>query len=409
MTGLTELERVSGVVVGRVDRSVARLADPGETPLDALEQAMLPALCRPPCLVSFSGGLDSSFVLAVAARAAQRHGLPPPIPCTWRFVDAPRADESAWQDRVLEALRLPDWVLLHADDDLDLVGPVAQRTLLQHRVFHPANLHLHLPIVERAAGGSLLTGVGGDQLLSGWRGASQRGLRGRLRDAVPGPVRSRVRQHRGDDMFPWLNRPVSRHVVSNLLRERAAEPHRFHRRVVWHTTRRDLTSTVAGLERMGAGSDVLVVSPLIDAGFVTALALTVRDRRGQPPRADLLTELAADALPSVITAPRAKARFLEVFRLSAVDGADALPPSLDLYLELAERLRYGSMREIYRSFLSSTGIDMRRPGAWGQFLFAGYKSASAPFAKRGRPPGSSRPGPPPARRRGRSRRTASRR
>jgi superfamily II DNA or RNA helicase len=33
------------------------------------------------------------------------------------------------------------------------------------------------------------------------------------------------------------------------------------------------------------------------------------------------------------------------------------------------------MRETYRSFLSSTGIDMRRPGAWGQFLFQAHRSA----------------------------------
>ncbi|WP_416904082.1 asparagine synthase-related protein [Micromonospora echinospora] len=133
------------------------------SPLAALEEAVLPALRRPPCLVSFSGGLDSSLVLAVAVRVARRAGLPEPVPATWRFTGAPRADESDWQDRVVAALGCPSWQVLRADDDLDLTGPVARRMLLRHGLLHPANAHLHLPVVELASGGSVLTGAGGDQ------------------------------------------------------------------------------------------------------------------------------------------------------------------------------------------------------------------------------------------------------
>ena len=39
-----------------------------------------------------------------------------------------------------------------------------------------------------------------------------------------------------------------------------------------------------------------------------------------------------------------------------------------------ERFRYESCRELYRDFLRDTGIDMRRPGAWGQFLFTAHRS-----------------------------------
>ena len=47
-----------------------------------------------------------------------------------------------------------------------------------------------------------------------------------------------------------------------------------------------------------------------------------------------------------------------------------------LYADLnpEERNRYESARLQYREFLSSTGIDMRRPGAWAQFLFAAHRS-----------------------------------
>ena len=47
-----------------------------------------------------------------------------------------------------------------------------------------------------------------------------------------------------------------------------------------------------------------------------------------------------------------------------------------LYVNLtdAERLRYETCRETYRTFLSENGIDLRRPGAWGQFLFTAHRS-----------------------------------
>ena len=55
-----------------------------------------------------------------------------------------------------------------------------------------------------------------------------------------------------------------------------------------------------------------------------------------------------------------------------------------LYANLSpdERTRYESSRMIYREFLMSTGIDMRRPGAWGQFIFAAHRSAEGRHAFR---------------------------
>ena len=47
-----------------------------------------------------------------------------------------------------------------------------------------------------------------------------------------------------------------------------------------------------------------------------------------------------------------------------------------LYVDLTEeeRFRYEHCREVYRSFLTDNGIDMRRPNAWGQFLFVAHRS-----------------------------------
>jgi superfamily II DNA or RNA helicase len=48
-----------------------------------------------------------------------------------------------------------------------------------------------------------------------------------------------------------------------------------------------------------------------------------------------------------------------------------------LYVNLndAERQEYETSREIYRTFLQDHGIDMRRPNAWGQFLYTAHQSA----------------------------------
>src|SRR5262245_7497196 len=104
MTVLTPLETATGLVNGIVRQP--RLPDERGTPLAALEEAVLPALARPPCVVSFSGGRDSSAVLGVAVRAARRHGLDLPIPTTNRFPSAPGSNEDEWQESVIAHLGL---------------------------------------------------------------------------------------------------------------------------------------------------------------------------------------------------------------------------------------------------------------------------------------------------------------
>ena len=335
---LTPLEIASGVVLGQVTDPVAdpahgKVADPAgngvaapadsagvtrpagraQKPLAALEAAVLPALQQQPCLVSFSGGLDSSLILAVAVRAARRAGLAPPIPVTWRFTGAHRADESAWQERIIRAVGSQSWQILHADDDLDLVGPVARRLARGHGLAHPANLHLHLPIVELAAGGAMLTGAGGDQVLAGWHRPLpwRRSLR-RQASLARSVLMNRPPR---TDLFPWLHPEISRLVERDYRAEIRREPRRLGERIGWHTGRRDLALTCSGLASIAAGHAVKLVNPLLDAGFLAALIAHAGQRPGLR-RDELLAEITRGELAAVITAPRAKARFLEVFHRS---------------------------------------------------------------------------------------------
>ena len=103
-------------------------------------------------------------MLAVAAHVARREGLPNPLPVTNRFPGVVETDETQWQERVIRHLELDDWLRLEWDDELDVLGPIATKVLRRHGILFPWNSFFHYPLLERAEGGSLLTGVGGDEL-----------------------------------------------------------------------------------------------------------------------------------------------------------------------------------------------------------------------------------------------------
>jgi hypothetical protein len=140
----------------------------GSTPERALEDTLIPALQRTPCLVAYSGGRDSSALLAAATHIARTHGLADPVPVTLRFPEHPRTEETSWQELTVGHLGLADWLILEADLDFDVIGPAAQSALRKHGLYWPPNAHNLLPLLRLASGGSLLTGNGGDELFSPW-------------------------------------------------------------------------------------------------------------------------------------------------------------------------------------------------------------------------------------------------
>lgn len=64
----------------------------------------------------------------------------------------------------------------------------------------------------------------------------------------------------------------------------------------------------------------------------------------------------------------------EITQLRGQYLADYSIETLYVNLTPEERQRYEHAREVYREFLSSTGIDMRQPNAWGRFLVAAHRS-----------------------------------
>ncbi len=313
---LTALEIASGIVAGR-----ARLAlpiawpDRAEHAFDAarvgFEASVRAALRRPPCLVSFSGGLDSSTVLAAATAVARREGLAPPVPITWRFAKIASTDETIWQEHVIAGLGLDDWVRLEGGDQLDFVGPVARRLIARHGVRYPANAHLHLPLLERAAGGSLLTGVGGDELLGRWRWQhSARGPVDVLRARTPATLR-RLRALHGAQPFSWL-RPRAASLARWQATADLGDPSDWTRRICWQAGRRRLTLALQTLDVLGDGVDCMVCAPFTAPAFLGG-AGRAGGHAGLGRRPDAMRALLGDLVPRALGRRRSKARFGDAF------------------------------------------------------------------------------------------------
>jgi len=294
----------------------------GTSPLAALERELRAALQRPPCLVSFSGGGDSSVVLAAAAALARREGLAAPIPATIVFPAAPATDETAWQEQVLTHLGLVDWLRIEYADELDLIGPYAQRVLRRHGLLWPCNVHMHLPLLDAARGGSLITGIGGDELFEAARmlrasailgGAERLSPRDMLTLGLafaPTPVRRRVIAHREPVTSEWLRPRARRIVAAESAAQGAAQPRRLHERLAWWQSLRYRAVALAALELTARDTDVLMAHPLFSPGFWAAVA-AAGSPHGFPGRTVGMRRLFGNLVPDEVLARRSKAHFDE--------------------------------------------------------------------------------------------------
>jgi len=293
----------------------------GPTPRDALEGVVLEALRRPPCLVSFSGGRDSSAMLALAVAVARREGLPLPIPATVRFPDASETEENSWQESVVAHLGVQDWQRLTITDELDVLGPMATPILRRHGLLYPCNTHFHAPILDAGSGGSLLTGVGGDELMT-----SQ--LWGRVaavlyRSDPPRPtdvlrvgaalaprlIRGRIVNVKEKLTVPWLQRDVELLVCRRAMSWYATQPIRFDRVLrEWWWPSRFVQLGRYSLELVAHDRDVHVFHPLSDPRVFQAVA-GARGPVGYRTRSEAMADLFGELLPATTVRRTGKASF----------------------------------------------------------------------------------------------------
>ena len=347
----TALEIAAGAMFGDEPEAPVAESDPSLAPRAALEELVRAALEPGPCLVTLSGGRDSSAVLAVAAHVARREGLPLPVPITVRFHAAPGTGEAEWQDLVVRHLALEEWVVLDVDDELDLVGPVSARLLARHGILYPAHACLFALMVEHARGGSLLTGVGGDSIFGSWRywtlldslAARRRPDRGDVEAAAhllaPGPVRRAVARARAPSR-PWLSPEAERLVEAQIGASAARAPRSWSAHLASRLRARAFVATLATLRLLGEAEAAVASDPLSDSSFVAALA-RAGGKTGLGSRTAIMQKLFGDLLPESLVVRADKARFpFAYFRApSRAFAASWSGQGLDPALVDAERLR----------------------------------------------------------------------
>lgn len=295
----------------------------GDAPRAAVEAVIIEHLQRRPCLVAFSGGKDSSVILALAAHVARREGLDLPVPVTHRFPEIPSSQESDWQERVIAHLGLQDWLRLEWDAELDLLGPYGRRVLERHGLMFPHNAHFLEPLLERAAGGALLTGVGGDELFGSSARGTAAGLlyrrlrprRGELKrvalQLAPRWLRIEVDVRRSPVRgFGWIRRDARSRVAREYARGSEVSPLRWDGMLAVHWQSRYTQCLHASHVVLSRAHGAMLGAPLLDRRVIAAYA---RAWGAAGPLGPPHEELAGDLLPSEVLNRRSKAWFDAAF------------------------------------------------------------------------------------------------
>lgn len=283
---LSDLDVAVGCPIGN-DPGPAVLDDrSARSPLDAFADAVVPALADAPCFVGFTGGRDSSAVLAAAAKIARERGLAAPIPVTLRYPKIPSANEDRWQDLMVRHVGVDDWLRIdvdHTTGEVDLLCEEMTAAHRRHGLLWPPPLVLWLPMLRAVAGRTLITGVHGDGVFGEWQGAAaSRLVRERQRPAAPEMTQllrpaidrlrpSRVGAREATD-YPWLTPDARRKFELVWAWTYGTAPLRWDRWLAWYLRRRCLRILFRSLDAVAGDFGVTAVNPFHDAGFVTALA-----------------------------------------------------------------------------------------------------------------------------------------
>ncbi len=246
---------------------------------------------------------------------------------------------------VVRHLKIREWVRLDWTDEMDLVGPHAQVVLRRWGTVFPNNSYFLLPAMKCAAGGSLITGIGGDELFdlpsrsSLSKQALQAGLplqhRARTMAAALSPkwLRHYVYSRRLDAV-PWLNKEAQSEVRRLVSSYEATIPLTWSAAVrnLWWSTRYRLAAETT-LAALAADHDCQMIHPFVDPDVLLSAA-SEHPFAGFTSRTEAMAELVGDLLPEEVIHRRSKAEFSgvnftdlsrQVARQWNGDGLDDLP------------------------------------------------------------------------------------
>jgi asparagine synthase (glutamine-hydrolysing) len=317
------LEVATGWVYGSVWKTWHTTTD--STARKALDDAVRPALVAGPCYVTFSGGRDSSAVLAAATALARREGHPLPVPVTRVYPDLPETDESEWQEAVVRHLGLAEWIRLELrDGESDLLGDAARDALMSRGLLWPPALQTQHVVFDHLRGGSLLTGEGGDAVLGARRITPltvllrhRRPDRALIRYSAAAGLPRRARQRiarrmvRGSVQQRWLRPAAFERHVRLAAADIGTEPFRYDAATRAVPLRRSFATIVHNHSAAAADHGIRASDPLLDPGFVAALA-RAGGVTGFPGRTATMHALFSDVLPPAVLCRTTKASFNRV-------------------------------------------------------------------------------------------------
>lgn len=362
----------------------------GEQPLDpaeatvstraVLERQLTEAMQRGPLWVAYSGGRDSSALLAIAASVARREGFELPVAVTMTFPELPESHEEAWQRLVLDHLDLADqWHPLRLTDELDLIGANAQRVLRPHGVILPPNAHAFLPMLDAVGpDGTLVSGGNGDELMEGvpqrlssavlsrrriprsqWTEAAIHDLPGRF-------IGRAIRKRSVMRFLHWVRMPVLSRLVRAEIADRDESAIRFDRLLQDAWLDREFRAGRHAVVTLAQEAGGQLLQPFGDREVMTAFARDWGYRFPGSRRASL-DRLVGDLLPPSILDRSSKAEFARAFVAAGTrafiedwdrTGVDPERVDLDaLQAEWAnERPHYCSLPLLHHAWLTSQGL-----------------------------------------------------
>jgi asparagine synthase len=321
--GLSELEVVSGVVLGQgsgTELDVEALRDP----LAVLRDVARALLGTPPCVVAFSGGRDSSALLAVLVDVARREGLAEPIAVTARWEEDEASNESGWQEEVARAIGVTQWEIIRPGTDLDLLGDEATAVLQALGLTWPAPAYALRPIVRMAVGGVLVTGEGGDEAFGLWpygrlwssvrhhQVPRQSDLRALALGCAPKSLRRWRLRTTQPPYQQWLRPEAFRLEAEAQASDQADEPLRWDHYQLVSRRRRSMDLGVRTFEQLCILEDARFVAPFVNEGFLSSLAVW-GGYLGRGDRTEVMTALFSDVLPGALLSRTSKATFGGVF------------------------------------------------------------------------------------------------
>ncbi len=355
---LSRLEVLTGVVLG-LDEGVPVPAPDHRIPVEAWEHLLVPLLEAGSCFVAFSGGRDSTAILAVATRVARARGLEDPIPITLRFPGIAGAEESTYQEAVVAHLALRRWERVEPGESLDVFGEVATDLSRRFGALYPGNVHFVVPMAEHLRGGTLLIGIGGDEVMSGHAeyalAAALRGRRRPGRAALRALIERSTRRLNArarvlDEVlphFPWLAPRVAAAFARGLVDDQREDPI-FADRVLLRRTHRlgYLRRAMRDVQLVAASYGIRVTFPFLDPLFVARVAGRL-GAAGYATRAETMASVFAGEYPAAWFEARPKAYFDGAFWTPL---ASRLARSIDVS-PLAEFLDERALRAHWASAL----------------------------------------------------------